>query len=649
MTSDAVWQHWQLRHDPDGIAWLTLDCAGDGPNTLGRAVLEEFGQVLDALDAAPPRGLVLRSGKPAGFAAGADLREFDGYRDADEVASLIRHVHGLFARLEAAPWPVACVIHGHCLGGGLELALACHWRVAHDLPSTRLGFPEVRLGIYPGFGGTLRATRRLGGPAALGLMLTSRTLAARAARAAGLVDAVAGTHESPDWLARRAVLAGRRSRPGWFAQLSNSAAARAVIAPLIRRQTAQKVRADHYPAPFRLIEHWRLDGGDAARMLEGEAREVAGLLTGEVSRNLRRVYFATEQLKSLGRQNAAPVAHRLHVEGAGVMGGDIAAVAALAGLEVTLHDLDAARIDAALARARGLFARRLKTPAERLAAAGRLIADPAGDGVARADVLIEAVIEDAGVKRTLFAALEARLPAHALLATNTSALPLETLASALDDPGRLIGLHFFNPVPRMPLVEVVHGEASTPAAVARGCALAVQLGKYPLPCRSQPGFLVNRVLAPYLLAALRLLLAGTPAATLDAAAVGFGMPVGPIELADTVGLDVCRHVLVTLGPAEPAAAAALDARIAAGRLGRKSGQGFYAWKDGKVRRPAAATGTPAELAALADAMLAPLLDACERALADGVVASAEQLDAGVILGTGFAPFRGGPLRYRGLA
>ena len=261
-------RHWRFERDADGIAWLTLDRADSGTNTLGAEVLIELEWQLDALDAAPPRGLVLRSGKDSGFIAGADVREFDAFANPDDIAALIRRVHALFARIETAPWPVACVIRGHCLGGGLELALACHWRIAHDVPATRLGFPEVRLGIFPGFGGTWRATRRLGGPAALGLMLTSRTLSARAAHAAGLVDAVASAHESPDWLARRAVLAGRRSRaPGLLARLSNSAPARALLAPLIRRQTAKQARPDHYPAPYALIEHWRAHGGDGARLL----------------------------------------------------------------------------------------------------------------------------------------------------------------------------------------------------------------------------------------------------------------------------------------------------------------------------------------------------------------------------------------------
>lgn len=638
--------HWQLQFDADGFCWATLDRADRRSNTLSSTVLEEFGQLLDRLEATPPRGLVIRSGKADGFIAGADVSEFDTLHEATAVAARIRQVHALFDRLEALPCPSVAAIHGFCLGGGLELALACHWRIALERDDTRLGFPESRLGIFPGFGGSWRATQRLGGPRALELMLSARQLRPAAARAIGLIDEVVSRHASLDWAARRALLAGKHSRtPGLLARLSNTTAARTLLTPLFTRQLATKVRREHYPAPYRLIEHWRRHGGDRAAMLEAEALSVGELLVGPTAVNLRRVFHLMERLKSLGHAEDCTV-RRVHVVGAGVMGGDIAAWCALKGLEVTLQDSAAPRIDAALARATALFARRLKSPAARLAARARLIGDPAGDGVTRADVVIEAIVEDLAAKQALFAALEPRLAAHALLATNTSALPLTALAAGLRQPQRLIGLHFFNPVAQMPLVEVVHDANTAASTRHRGCAFVGAIGKLPLPCAGTPGFLVNRVLAPYLLAALQRLDAGSSKGTLDAAACAFGMPLGPIELADRVGLDVCRRVADSLG-GSTAAKAQLDALLAAGRLGRKSGRGFYVWRHDRPQREAPQAGV--DLAALGAELLAPLLAECRAALADGVVADADLLDAGVIFGTGFAPHRGGPLHHLGLA
>jgi len=638
-------RHWKLALDDEAIAWLDADRADASSNTLGEAVIEELDAVLDWAERAPLAGLVIGSAKPGSFILGADIREFDRYTEASAVSQRIREGHRVFARLEALSCPTAATVHGFCLGGGLELALCCDWLLALDVPATRLGLPEVKLGIFPGLGGTVRITERLGGPKGLELALSARMLRAGAAKRAGLVDELVGEFASLHWAARRAVLRKRRWRGGGrLAGMTNAGVARQALARIMTKKTAEKANPAHYPAPFEMIDLWVEHRGDRQRMFDGEAERVGRLMVSPTARNLRRLYFLTERLKALGNGDASPP-RRVHVIGAGVMGGDIAAWCALKGLEVTLQDRARELIEPALQRARKLFARRLKGGTAVRTAMTRLIADPHGRGVARADVVIEAISENPEAKRALYAALEPRLAPGAVLATNTSALPLADLSRDLAEPSRLIGLHFFNPVARMPLVEVVHDEGTDPARVASGCAFVGAIDRFPLPVRSAPGFLVNRVLAPYLLQAFTLLTEGIERDTIDAAAIRWGMPMGPIELADTVGLDVCRHVAATLTDGDVAAEAALlDERIEAGHLGKKSGRGFYVWKKGRAdRTPHNLDDPTAER--LAGCLLQPFLDACVSASADRIVADDDLLDAGIVFGTGFAPFRGGPLHW----
>jgi 3-hydroxyacyl-CoA dehydrogenase/enoyl-CoA hydratase/3-hydroxybutyryl-CoA epimerase len=538
-------------------------------------------------------------------------------------------------------------IDGFCLGGGLELVLACDYRIAKDQSGTRLGFPEIQLGIFPGFGGSGRSVRRMGGRRAMELMLTARTLGARSARAAGLVDEVVGPHVSLRWAARRAVSQRRKPRsPSLLDRASNLAPARLLLAKVMRKQVAGKARPEHYPAPYALIEHWRQHGGSSRRMIANEAAAVTDLALGTTSRNLRRVYFLSERMKAFGKRSDLAPIRRVHVVGAGVMGGDIAAWCAYRGLEVTLQDQTLEQLEPALERARSLFRKRSKAPHLARSAESRLIADLEGKGMAQADVVIEAIFEDAQVKRDLLRGLEPRLKDGAVLATNTSAIPLAELSGALQRPERLIGLHFFNPVARMPLVEVVRDAITDEAFVDRGAALVTAIGKFPLPVRSAPGFLVNRVLMPYLLEALRVHQEGVPKEAVDEAALAFGMPMGPIELADTVGLDICLSVARNLsGDTDAAERQRLESLVEAGKLGKKSGEGLYRWEAGKpVRERDIAQGH--DLQSLAHRLIEPMLDECEACLADGVVADADLVDAGVIFGTGFAPFRGGPLHYR---
>jgi len=334
---------------------------------------------------------------------------------------------------------------------------------------------------------------------------------------------------------------------------------------------------------------------------------------------------------------------RVHVIGAGVMGADIAGWCAAQGFEVSLQDLSPEAIGKGIEAQGKLFARRFRTKATRDAAKARLLADPTGELAHRADVVIEAIVEKLEVKQALFRELEGKLKPGAAMATNTSSLMIEDIAQGLRDPGRLIGIHFFNPVAQMPLVEVIRGAGTREDEVLKGCAFVTEIDKLPLIVRSAPGFLVNRVLAPYMMAAMQRVAQGEAKERIDEAAKAFGMPMGPIELADTVGLDVCAHVGRILN--YPADGSELERMVATGKLGKKSGEGFYTWKDGKPIK-AEKPYDKAELATLGAALVEPLVAEAERALADGIVETADLVDAGVIFGTGFAPFRGGPLHYK---
>lgn len=635
--------HWRVERDADGILWLALDRADAGVNTLSAEVIEALDRHIEAARAEPPRGMVIHSAKPGGFIAGADVREFLTLGDANEAVEVIRRAQGVLDRIEALPFPTVSLIHGYCLGGGLELALATRYRIAEDDPGTRIGLPEVNLGIHPGFGGTVRATRLLGPLPALDLMLSGRSIDARAARRIGLVD-----HAVPRRVLRRAarqivLTAPEPRQPHWSRRLPGAGALRPWVARYLRRRVAARAPEAHYPAPYALIGLWERHARDPRRMYEEEAASVARLVTGETARNLIRVFFLRERLKSIGKADGGAVRH-VHVVGAGVMGGDIAAWCALQGLRVTLQDRSPDRIAPAIGRASSLFARRLRDPRRARAAMDRLMPDIRGDGVGRADVVIEAIHEDAGAKQALFRELEPRMRADALLATNTSSIPLETLGEGLERPGRLVGLHFFNPVARMQLVEVVRGADTDADVVRRGAAFARAIDRLPLPVASRPGFLVNRVLMPYLLEAIIALEEGMSAGAIDRAAVDFGMPVGPIELADSVGLDVCLSVADNLGTPDRPTPGRLRRLVEEGRLGRKSGRGFYDYRDGKPVRPRA--GQDAHPAtALDDRLILPLVNEAVACLREGIVDDVDALDAGVVFGTGFAPFRGGPLHY----
>ncbi|HUQ52624.1 MAG TPA: 3-hydroxyacyl-CoA dehydrogenase NAD-binding domain-containing protein [Gammaproteobacteria bacterium] len=648
-TSGNPSKHWRRSVDADGVCWLTLDKAGAAANTLSAEVLQELAGELDAVRSASVRGVVFESGKRSGFILGADVKEFGALQDASHATAMAARGQALMDRIASLDAPTVAAIDGFALGGGLELALACNYRVAVDSYERTLGLPEVQLGIHPGFGGSIRSVQILGAPLALDLMLTGRSLSPHEALKHGLVDRVvprdALRAAAKELIARRPAL----KRAPWHLSLLNLKPVRGFVAARVRADARKRAKREHYPAPYAIVDLWERYGAHGQQAFRAEAESIGRLLVTDTCRNLVHVFELRERLRNLAPKDSR--VRRVHVVGAGVMGGDIAAWCALRGLEVTLQDRAQQYVDPALARARELFAKRLRAPGEADAAGSRLRVDLAAAEAGSADLVLEAIVEKAEAKRGLFADLEPRMSPTALIATNTSSIKLETLASALQHPERFVGLHFFNPVASLPLVEVIRGEQTSDATMMAAMSFVIKIGKLPLPCRSAPGFLVNRLLTPYMLEALYAHVDGHSLESIDAAAKNFGMPMGPVELADRVGLDVALHVaeilsgLLATQPPE-----LLKAKVAKGELGVKTGRGFYVYDTrGKPIKDRSRAAPDAELA---DRLLLPLLNEAVACLDEGVVADADLVDAGVVFGAGFAPFTGGPIRYarrRGVA
>jgi 3-hydroxyacyl-CoA dehydrogenase/enoyl-CoA hydratase/3-hydroxybutyryl-CoA epimerase len=636
-------QHWTSATGDDGIVWLCIDKADGGANVLSGEVLRELHELIEPLAKQPPKGVVIHSGKSNGFVMGADINEFTKIENPDQAYELIRLGQKVLDQLEALPCPTVAAINGFALGGGLELAMACDYRVAIDTGKRILGLPEVQLGIHPGFGGTVRAVRIAGVRPAMQLMLTGKPINVSKGYRIGLVDKVA---DADGWRAAAESLIATRPpkrRAPFVERLLGMGLVRPFIRNVLLKQVAGKARKEHYPAPYAIIDLWYRHGASTQTGYEAEARSIAELMCTSTSRNLVRVFFLQNKLKGQGSKSAARVSH-VHVVGAGVMGGDIAAWCALRGHTVTLQDREQKYIDPAMERAAKLFGKRIRDDGERAAALQRLQADVEGAGAAKADLVIEAIFENLEAKQALYKTLQEKMPAGALLATNTSSIRLEDLRVGLDAPQRFIGLHFFNPVAQLPLVEVIRCEDTEQEALDIGFGFVKGIGKLPLECMSSPGFVVNRILAPYMAEAMELAESGVPLAEIDNAAEAFGMPMGPVELVDSVGIDVALHVSRVLGAAanRPVPQKLAD-MVEAGQLGRKSGQGFYRWENGKAVKPSGGGSGAAD--ELQDRLILPMVNEAVACLHDGVVSDADLLDAGVIFGTGFAPFRGGPLNY----
>jgi len=633
-------KHWKLEFDTDGIAWATLDQQGSSTNTLSLEVMNELAQLLDELDGNQPEGLVFSSGKSAGFIAGADIEEFTRIDSPAAAHALVQRGWDAYNRIASLSYPTLALIRGHCMGGGLELALACRYRIVVDEPGTRLALPEVMLGIVPAWGGMLRLPQKVGAAAALDMMLTGKSIDAKRAKRMNLADECVPPRVMKN-AARMLVVSRQAPRELSLWQKLLNGPLKGMVLAQAKKQVAKRARPEHYPAPYAILDIWAHFAGNALAVPADKPSSLDAIFFSQTTKNLIRVFFLQERLKSLGKDSSF-LAHHVHVIGAGVMGGDIAAWCALRGMTVTLQDQTMERIAPAIARAAKLFERRLRDKKAARLVLDRLIPDPYGYGVAKADVVIEAIFENLEAKHSLFAAIEAQLKATAILASNTSSLKLADIAAVLKNPERLVGIHFFNPVAMMPLVEVVAGR--DPAVAAAAAAFVRRLDKLPLPVRDEPGFLVNAVLAPYMHEAMRAVDEGVSAETVDAAAVAFGMPMGPLELADTVGLDVALAAGKQLAAGSGQYASPpkkLSELVAVGNLGKKTGRGFYAYVDGKPQK--VALGAIPE--GLAERLLQPLLAATQRLVDRGVVGDADLADAGVIFGTGFAPYTGGPMNY----
>jgi 3-hydroxyacyl-CoA dehydrogenase / enoyl-CoA hydratase / 3-hydroxybutyryl-CoA epimerase len=642
--------NWALQVDADRVAWLTADMVGSSANVLSGDMVRELAARLTEIAALRPAGMIVQSGKAGGFIAGADIKEFVQIRSPEEGFTLVRAGQSVMQQLADLPCPSVAAIRGFALGGGLELALACSYRIGADDPSLSLGLPEVLLGIHPGFGGTVRSVQLIGVRPSLELMLKGRPFRGAQALRTGLLDELV----APAELAARAKALLLRSPPRKSPPLLDRLMNLGVARPLVAKQTIatlrRSVRREHYPAPYAIVELWRRHGAAGRAAYEAEARSISELMCSPSSRNLVRVFLLQDRLKGLGGDSTAVFKH-VHVVGAGVMGGDIAAWAAFRGMTVTLQDRSEELIAPAMTRAKAFFEKRLKDPAAAAAAASRLKMDVQGDGVAAADVVIEAIFENVAAKQALYAQLEPQLKASAILATNTSSIEIETLSRTLTDPGRLVGIHFFNPVAQLQLVEVVRGASTRQEVLSDALKFTRKLDKLPLPCKSAPGFVVNRILTPYINEALFALEAGIPAEIIDRTAVRFGMPMGPIELTDVVGLDVSLNVGRVLSAAfQREIPQILLKLVEQKKLGRKSGEGFYRWQDGKAQKKEIEnTIAPADLE---DRLILPMLNEAAAVIRETTVQDVDLLDAGAVFATGFAPFRGGPLHYamqRGIA
>jgi 3-hydroxyacyl-CoA dehydrogenase/enoyl-CoA hydratase/3-hydroxybutyryl-CoA epimerase len=632
-----------METDSDGVLWLTFDRQGTSVNSMNREVFDEFSRVIDDIAQQKPKGVVIVSGKAKGFIAGADITQFTALKNSREAFDLIRQAQLVLDKLEALPMPTVAMINGFCLGGGLEVSLACRYRVAEDSDSTLIGLPEVKLGIHPGWGGTVRLPRLIGAPAAMQIMLPGEPVPARTAAKIGIVDVAVPLRELKRAASFYALHQPKPHQPKGLAKFSNAVAVRPLLGKLFYKKLAQKVNREHYPAPYAIVHNW-IKEGVGKNALITEAKSIAELMMTETSRNLVRVFFLQDQLKGLAK-GTHYFPKQVHVVGAGTMGGDIAAWCALRGAQVTLQDQTAEKIAPAIKRAYALYQRKLKLPYKIQAVMDRLTPDITGEGVKQADLIIEAVFEDLKVKQQIFKQLEQRAKDGAILATNTSSIPLDEINAVLAKPENLVGIHYFNPVAKMPLVEVVHGEKTSPEVAKQAIAFVSKTGKLPLPVTSSPGFCINRILMPYLMEAMQLLEEGASPISIDKAATEFGMPMGPIALADKVGLDICLSVAKNLtnyygGEVPPR----LEKMVSNGQLGVKSGKGFYRYQNGKMVKSSMSANNKS-VPDMTDRMILRLLNEAVAVLHEKVVANGDLLDGGMVFGTGFAPFRGGPINY----
>jgi 3-hydroxyacyl-CoA dehydrogenase / enoyl-CoA hydratase / 3-hydroxybutyryl-CoA epimerase len=663
----------RLEVDLDRIGWLVFDRPDSSVNLLSASVLRRLDALVGELESRIANGqlvaVVVRSGKEGTFIAGADVAEISGIASAGEARAASAEGQRIFRRLERLRVPTVACIDGTCLGGGTELSLHCDHRVATDRSSTRIGLPEVRLGILPGFGGCVKLPRLIGIQKALGLILGGRPVPAERARRLGLVDRVL-PHRALERAVREFVedaIAGRvpKAEPRLAPRdrlLERNPIGRRVVFGLARRRVREETKGD-YPAPLRaidVVERTAGAGADEAYRIESEA--LGELLVGDVSRALVRVFLLGQAAKKALPEDILSLARPVEVAaviGAGVMGGAIAELAVANDVRTLLKDIDREALEAGQRHAADLLRKAAKARVFTQEEAGLKLALLTGtlayDGFGEVDLAIEAVVERMAVKQQVFRELEGVVRPETVLATNTSSLSVTEMGTALGRPERLVGLHFFNPVHRMPLVEVIRAERTGEAALATAFRFALDAGKTPVVVADSPGFLVNRLLGPYLAEAGRLIEEGVPIEAIDRALVAFGMPMGPCRLLDEIGFDVARHAGREMAAAfgdRLAPSGVLDRLIEEGRLGKKNGRGFYRYEDGRSKGvdPEVGAAVPSGTRELPDERIRSrclwsMVNEAARALEEEVVASADLLDLAMIMGTGFPPFRGGLLRW----
>jgi 3-hydroxyacyl-CoA dehydrogenase/enoyl-CoA hydratase/3-hydroxybutyryl-CoA epimerase len=647
----------------DGVLVLTLDVPGERVNTLGRAMMEELQARLAGLESRTDvRGIVLRSGKPDGFIAGADIKDFTAIRSALEGETLSRQGQAILDRLAGLRVPVVAAIHGACLGGGLETALACRYRIATDDPKTVVGLPEVRLGLIPGAGATQRLPRLVGLRTALDLILTGRSLKSSRALRAGIVDEVVPAAILTEAARRAAVRLAEGSlrprRPG-------IPIVERLLRPIIFRKAKASVLENgggHYPAPLAALEV--VQQGTATSIEEGlklEARRFGELSVSPVSRALVSVFFATQEIKKdvgVPEGTEAREVRKLGVVGGGLMGAGIAAAAADADVPVRIKDTTNDALGRALRYTRDVFGERLKrrrlTRLEFEKRVQRVSASTDYQGFRRADLVIEAVFEDLDLKRRVLAEVEAATGDECVFASNTSSLPIGDIAAQARRPARVVGMHFFSPVHKMPLLEVIVTPQTDAWATATATSFGRVLGKHVIVVRDGPGFYTTRALAPYMNEAARLVEEGAAVEEVDRALTAFGFPVGPITLLDEVGIDVGAKVAKVLHRAfgeRMAPPASMATIVEQGRQGRKNKRGFYTYNGKKKVDETVYALLPGrrarafETREIQDRLVFAFLNEAALCLQDGILRSPRDGDVGAIFGLGFPPFLGGPFRY----
>lgn len=660
---NTTYKNWLVAKDDSHIVTLTLDQPDASVNVLSREILIELQIILDEIKKTSLKALVFRSKKINCFIAGADVNEFsdsdqsrklDAYEKALQSIQTGQHVMNT---IENLPFPTFALINGHCLGGGMELALACEYRFALDNIHTRLGLPEVKLGIHPGFGGTVRSNRLLGVFKAMELMLSGRTLSVKQAKSMGLIDDVVPERHFDSiveqCLANKAMLRSinkKHQRPFYFSLLEADFI-RSIIAYLLKKNVSKKVQKKHYPAPFELIKLWHLYADNDDIMMKKEAESVAHLIISESAQNLIRVFHLQNKLKARPQHEHSKTSlEHIHIIGGGVMGGDIAIWCVYKGFTVTVHDRSHEVLARLIQRGNHFFSNKLKEKHLFQSAMDRLIPDINNLGLKKADLVIEAIIENVSAKQQVFIEAEKNSRTDCIFATNTSSIPLGDISKVLQMPSRLVGIHFFNPVAKMPLIEIISSPETSQLSRQIAADFARCIGKLPLHVTSTPGFLVNRVLMPYLLEAIELYSEGIPANTIDKAAKDFGMPMGPIELADKVGLDICLSVADNLSQSQKVSVPKILKKLVNdGHLGIKSNQGFYHYKKGRAIKTKAIKTKESYQGLtqkqISNRLMFRLFNEAIACLDEKVVTDSDHLDAGIVFGTGFAPFLGGPIHY----